>query len=426
MAELSEAKREALQALLETAPDTLVAAVAIGLGEGAAAESAAALAWSEQRGRAAARAAFEPLLSEGPRWSPPCAALQHVWRALRRHTPDLAREIEAQVENAALEAPDLRLMDEACLVAADLVTREPSAFAGLEAQPDRLATALSLAPEVRRGVPRLSDWSSGRTDGASATARLAYRDASRLSPEAGPLFLSLLQSRLAEPDRILGVISCMMGRPSDRFVARSELADFGEMALAEAQAALDAVRSFDGGGGAPAARAAAASAHELSLRLERFEAAFDLARDGPWGGRVLGLRRGLAETVEARLKSAERCVAEVLPLQRQPGTPRSLRGVPRLDAPPPAHVVERAKGLVAFVSASATALDGGYGAARSRVAAELEARLGQEVDDLVERLHAREVDETAARARLGLAADLLGGLLDARAAQAVRRRAAAA
>ena len=86
-------------------------------------------------------------------------------------------------------------------------------------------------------------------------ARLAYRDCVAIRPDAGPLFFRMLSSGMAEPWMVLRLISAVMDRPAERYIAASELAVFGEETLEAAETCLEAVRSFNPDGGVEAARA---------------------------------------------------------------------------------------------------------------------------------------------------------------------------
>lgn len=419
MAALSFTQQAQLTALIGAAPDAVVEAVATMPGP------VAALAEAELAERAAARLAFAPLLpSPSPYWAVTPATVRRLWRAVAAAEPELASAALQAAARASLEDADAELLDGLCRATAALIRREPSAFAGLQPAAETLTVALELAPVLRRALARLPDWLGRSSSEATALARLAYRDACKAGPEAGPLFVEILYAHLDEPWLILSAMSAVMGRPSDRFVAVSELGRFGERVLDDAAARVGAVQGFDAVDGSPAGAEAARQAQRATVRLEQFELAFDLARDGPWGGRVLALRRALAAAVEVRMADAAAAVGAALPVQR--AQRRGAVGTPRLDRPLEPLATARARTLVAFLAEIATAMDGGWSAARTRTVAGLTERLAQYLDDVVGRIHAHEGDETAAREHLDLAAELYGALADPRTATAARRRAAAA
>jgi hypothetical protein len=425
MAALSDAQLDGLERLVASAPDAVLEALQAS-GEAGGVGPAAAMAEGELRERRAAALVFAPLLPPASgQWNLPPADIRRLWRTLDRAHPAEARRVTSAVARAALESVGAEPLDALCLSAAAIVRREPSSFAGLAVEPARLALALELAPVLRRALTRLPDWLGRNTGEGTALARLAYRDAARGSPEAGPLFLTILQGHLPEPWLILRVIASVMGRPTDRFVAGSELSGFGETVLADAAEAVAAVQAFAAD---PVGFEGEAAVHlqRALVQLEQFELAFDMARDGPWGERVTRLRRALAGAVESACESAVAAVAKALPLKRQPTNMKTLRGAPRLDGPPDVGALQRASVLVAFLAATGTALDGGYRAARARTVERLTERLAQYLDDLVERIHARDGEAETARAHLDAAAELYGLLTDRRTADASRRRAAAA
>jgi hypothetical protein len=212
---------------------------------------------------------------------------------------------------------------------------------------------------------------------------------------------------------ILRVISGVMDRPNESYLAGSELAGFGERVLADIDRHLTAVKAFKPTAGRQAAHAAAAAVHAATVQVAEFEQSIQLTPDGVWGRRLAKLKLGLAVAVETQLKTADDTVAAALPLQTLRIGPRTIRGVPRLThAPEPEHV-ERAMTLLTFMTeVRPSAANGGFASAREKVLEEIRADDG--------------VDPERARAFLEIAAEFCGLARDEKAAQIVRRRAAAA
>ncbi len=102
--------------------------------------------------------------------------------------------------------------------------------------------------------------------------------------------------------------------------------------------------------------------------------------------------------------------------------------MPKLSADPdPAHVA-RALTLLSFLNEVRTSAQaGGFASARAKAVEILESRLDSYVEDILSGLRAGEIeDEARARAFLDIAANFCGLARDEKAAQIVRRRAAAA
>jgi hypothetical protein len=108
--------------------------------------------------------------------------------------------------------------------------------------------------------------------------------------------------------------------------------------------------------------------------------------------------------------------------------PRTLKGVPQLAHDPDPELVERAATLLSFAGElRSSAAAGGFAASRAKVLESVENRIDSYVEDVLADLHAADgVDTDRARAFLEVAAELCGLARDERAAQIVRRRAAAA
>jgi hypothetical protein len=106
---------------------------------------------------------------------------------------------------------------------------------------------------------------------------------------------------------------------------------------------------------------------------------------------------------------------------------KRMKGVPKLIQDLDPAAVTRAQAMLAFLDhARASASDGGYAALRNKVVEKLGERLSQYAEDLLEELRNEVSDlHDRARAYLELCASFLGSVRDEKAAQIVRRRAAA-
>ena len=308
--------------------------------------------------------------------------------------------------------------------AADALTAQAAALTTPD-DPPVLPLLLAICPLARSVLPRLSAYlrAGGAEDGAAI--RLAYRDAAAVHEDAPPLLLDLLGAHLEHPWQTLRLVGAVMGRPTDGFLAASELGRFGAAVLDEVDRRIHVVRAFDPAQGPAAGEQAAAAASQAVLALAELDRCVDIALAGPWAKRITAQRRTLARGVEGRLRQADAALARALPTQ---GGGLGARR-PKLDAPFDAEAGRRALALIALATGVRHAADyGGFAVARGKAVEALDRRLAAYADDLVEVLH-EAPDEGAvqeARARTTFVAEALGRLRDARAADVMRRRAAAA
>ncbi|MFX8731486.1 hypothetical protein ABTM48_19865, partial [Acinetobacter baumannii] len=90
-------------------------------------------------------------------------------------------------------------------------------------------------------------------------------------------------------------ISAAIDRPSDRYLASSELAHLGEGLLNDVDERIAAVKAFDPMSGCASAAAAAESVATAGQTVGEFEEWLSLAKDGPWGQRIANQKRALAQ-----------------------------------------------------------------------------------------------------------------------------------
>jgi hypothetical protein len=445
---LSTARLNAVRALVQSAPDALVMRLAAALSAAARGDPALApvrrLAEAEADDRRARDIVLEPLQALADAGlAPPRRALltasefSALWRLMR----DLEPEAFAEAVQAALalrrndDPPPV--FDALCRRAADALDDPSSQQAAplastaswSPAQRARMAKLARLTPILRQALPKLEVWARNLSSENVAVVRLLFKDAIAAHEDAGPLFMEALQVHLDEPHRIVRLISAVMDRPSDRYLASSELADIGERLLTDIEQRVQAIRRFDPGRGFEGGAGEAASVLVASNAIRDFEQWLALSDDGPWGSRIAAQKQGLALAAEARMREVEPAVAAALPLQQKHAPGRlAPRPAPRIEGYPDYDLVRRAEGLLAFLDATRTcAANAGFGALRAKVIEGLEKRLDPYVEDLVEQLRADDAgDHDRVRAYLDVAADVYGMIQGPQAAQIVRRRVAAA
>jgi hypothetical protein len=434
MGELSPAKAGLLRMLIDSAPDGVLRRLEHALSDDAVRDGPLGSVWMlverEAQDRAFRNLVLAPILGmfSGPMAQFPPVQLGRLWSHLKAAHPAPVEQAHVSALAYNPEDVDPATFDALCLLAAqDLQAPErPAALAGFDAE--RLLPVLSLAPIVRRCLPHLGEWLARMDQERRAAARLAYRDSVAVAPDAGPLFFQMLASRLAEPGQVLRIISAVMDRPSERYLASSELGPFGTMLLDAIDEHLAAVRGFDTGGGEAAGREAGRAVHQASTAISELEEAVQLSKDGDWGKRLAGQKRGLALSVEGRLKEIEAAVGQALPVQAIRYSARLIKAAPKLTADPDPRAVGHAMSLLAFAEEVRSNADtGGFGATRARILEAVDKHVEPYVEDALEQLRAEETEDPArVRAFLAVAADILALIKDEKAAQIVRRRLAAA
>jgi hypothetical protein len=228
---------------------------------------------------------------------------------------------------------------------------------------------------------------------------------------------------------VLRIISAVMDKPTERYLADSELAGFGEWVMGDIDAALAAIADLDPLGGAEAGRTAGKLADLVVVRVLEMETCIDLAREHGWGKRIVKQRASLASVVEGRLREAEKTVLDALPththaMRHQKGR----RTTPKLGGPPDPALATRAITLLAFTDELRSSANyGGFSATRAKVVEKLGEYLDRYVEEILDLIRADEAEDVeSATAFLNLAADFSQLVQGDKAAELIRRRAVAA
>jgi hypothetical protein len=203
---------------------------------------------------------------------------------------------------------------------------------------------------------------------------------------------------------------------------------FGDRLLADAERRLVIIKAFDLDGGVAAGLKVGGEVRMVGAIAAEFEQSLNLGKEGRWGGRLRAAKGELAKSIEGRLKKSHDIVNLALPMAPVRIGGRILRQGAKLDTPPDPAQMARARAVVTLIEqVRSAAVNGGYNSLRLKTIDGLEGRLGSHVEDLLDALH-NGLPEEIPNARLYLeeVADLVGRLRDDKAAQIVRRRAAAA
>jgi hypothetical protein len=292
---------------------------------------------------------------------------------------------------------------------------------------EAFAACLDISPVVRRTLPRLAEWITHPGEETGAAARLAYKDAVAITEDAGPRFFEMLAGQLAPPWMVLRIISAIMDKPTERYLADSELGGFPERVMADIDEALKAISKLDLDAGPEAGRVAGRLVELITQQTFELEVCIETTREHGWGQRIVGQKKALANVVEARLRDAEKLVMAALPAQSS-GFARPRKSGPKLDERPEPRAVGRAMTLLTFVHEIRLCANyGGFSAAHTKVTDKLGGAVDRYVDDVLDHVRTGDVpDVGVAHAFLLIAADAVGLVRDVQAAELVRRRAATA
>lgn len=445
MPELSAAKAVILRDLVAMAPDAVVFMLEDRLSDDISTDSALAAVRAllefeanDRRVRNAALAPVAPLFrpaAAGQLAFPP-QALRLIWRGLKSEAPAQVRDAELFCLRFNEDEEPPRCLDDLCRRAAELLAEaEQPDFAAAatictntnEEGVTALVGCLELSTIVRHATRRLSDWVRRMTSESTALVRLSYRDACALEADGGIHFFEMLAAQMHEPWQILRIISAVMDRPTESYLAASEMATFANRVFNDIDLQLTHVRAFDLAGGDAAARSVAQAVRRASQQIAEFEDSVRLT-GGPWAQRLAAQKKALALAVESRLKDVGKVVDLALPTQSLRYGARMVRAAPKLTADPDPVQIARAVTLLNFADGVRAEADGaGFGAVRTKVFEALESRMDSYVEDLLDRLRNSEGDPPERlRAYLEAAAEIVGVSRDEKSAQIVRRRAAAA
>jgi hypothetical protein len=316
---LSQAKIDLVASIFAAAPDSALHRLEGVLMQARAADPSLdpvhAVAVTELESRRIVATVFEPLLPMAQAGGQPkiqtlkVRQLAHAWRSVALADPDLTERAGRAVQAFRGDGPPPPEFDAVCLSAADL----------LDDDDDELARLLRLCPVLRAIQPRLAAWTRNLTGEHIASVRLAFKDALAADENAGAALWEAIFAMLDQPWQVIRLISAAIDRPSDRYLASSELAGIGERLLSDVDARIASLKRFDPLQGEAGAAAEAASVLIAVHEIAEFEEWLVLNKEGPWGKRIGDQKRNLAVCMESRLRETEPAVAAALPTQPMRG-----------------------------------------------------------------------------------------------------------
>lgn len=438
MTGLSVASQAALKAMIQSAPDDALTRLSTALRTtpGQRVDWIRRLIRAEQSVRRMRTAAFRPLIPmfrarlDGVRsLTFPAPILGGLWRQVcARQAVLVDRARDMAVAGGEIDAG---LLDQFCVAAAALLRDEPaSVWEFLKPEVAReLAACFDLAPLARAALPMLDRWTGPPDPDSEASLRLMMRDAERIGEDAVFRMVEILLANIAEAPLILRVIGRIAHTDGEeRFLAESELADFGERLFERLQAAAEALDEFHPARAAPGdAEAVAARLTAAAEILRQMELSLALTPDGDWGGRAQMLKMRMGRGLENVMVLAPRLVEKALPMERVRIVGAMSRMAPVMDAAAAGPLVDQARAALTLVHgapSAATVL--GCGGPRGQVCETLQKRLMPYGDELIEALNAGDGPDEAKMVSLTeLCAEFLVMSDAAPAAKALLRRLAA-
>jgi hypothetical protein len=448
MTALPERKVAMLRTMVEAAPDAVVGELRtalLGQAEESALGSVRQMVEAETADRSLRNAVLAPVVAmcQGDGRDPtimsfPNGVLPLIWRGLKATSGKEVTKAERSFLDYDPDGHGGAPFDQLTTIASralrirdnrDFLEAAELCDAARPGGGEQLAACLELAPVVRRLLPRLSGWLTRFTEDATAAAlRLAYKDATTISDDAGPRFFAMLAAQLDPPWQVLRFISAVMDKPSERFLIESEAAMFGERVMNELDATVRAVAQVKAIEDEVGARAAAALFDRYARLADEIEGCLTLKRDAGWGRRITVQKEELGQFVKARFREAERLTSAALP-NHDHKRAYNHKDEPKLDGPPDAKAVARARALLVFVSATReSAGPAGFTALRHKTIDKLTAFIDHYFGEVCVILRMGVKDDSLAEAFLNVAIDFselvsgpeITGLLRRRAAAALR------
>jgi hypothetical protein len=441
---LSEQKIEIVRTLVEGSPDRIVGALQGAL-SGAAGDAALdevrRVVNAEAQDRRLRNLALQPVAAlfagdgrSAAQLTFPIRALALIWRGLKAEARAQVDEVAAAYDDYASEETPTEALNALARIAAEGLrsgaARDFVAAAALcdAARPGGaalLAACLDLSAIVRGATHKLGDWITRTSEANTAAARLAYKDAVDVAEDAGCRFFEMLAGQLAQPWMIMRIISAVMDKPTEKYLAESELASFAQRLLDDIDRNLTIVSRLNVDGGPAAGIAAARAVETITLQISEMEETIALVREGPWGARIAKQKQTLAAAVEDRLRAADKAAHAALPTQPAKIL-KLLKQVPRLADPPDSMATLRATTLLTFAyETRSSASYGGFASARAKLVEKLGEMTDHYVEEVLDRLRTGEVEDPAiARQFLAVAADLRAVIGDDKGAELIRRRSA--
>ena len=364
----------------------------------------------------------------------PSWIIDRIWAALERFEPELYKQSRYALRGLRSEDPTPVVFFRLVTASAVLIRQSPEEV--LPAKPsqddrDRLAefaNYLDLHRIARHALSKLPSF-MGRIDAEKAAAlRLMFGDACAINAEGGYRLLEIFFANLEDGSQIIKFVATVSDRPNDRFLAQSELAEFGTRILDHIEDNLRDLKVFMGNRHRQCADLGLASERvgQSLTQLQSFEHFIELAREGPWGKRIGDAHKQIAELVEAQLRGAERVIDDSLPMKSERVYGRVKKETPLLNKPPSPEVVTRALQTLRFIKqVRNTATAGGFASLHARTVQAIESMLDSYFEELLAIANGEDpFDAAVLMGFFEMVTDMMGALCGDEKAHTARRRVA--
>ncbi|MFT4074246.1 MAG: hypothetical protein QM647_01860 [Asticcacaulis sp.] len=447
MSEIAEKRKILLRGLVRSLPQASLRSLEMALGLTSEPKMVAVrdLISSEMEFRHTCRAVFAPFMplfeprTDGlvgvsfPNW-----IINTLWSALESREPELQEEARHALRSLRTEDPTpvvfFRLVTAGahiCRTAPDLLLRKDAT----DEERDEVVEFghyLDLHRLARQVLGRLGDF-MGRIDADKAAAlRVMFKDASDLDTESGTRFMEIIFANLEDGAQIVKFVATVSDRPSDRFLAESEMADFGDRILDRIESDLAELKAFMGGknttGGKASEDPGAAGGRIASClgQLQAFGQYIELSRGGPWGKRVTEAQQVVAGLVEQQIKGAEKALDKALPTRTERVYGRMKKDVPDFAHVPNETQMAQAHGALAFMrEVRHIANAGGFASLHAKTTEACEASLDAYFTELLSIANGEDpFDREQLLGGFERVTDLMEALCGEEKAQVARRRVA--
>lgn len=438
---LTESQGKIVRSIVQTVPDSglgqLTAVLSAQMGEHTMAD-VRDIVMVEMKDRKVRAIVFSPILSLCTKNQPgksqsrfPFALPTLLWNALTDRAPKLMAQ--ARDMAARWESEDLLpyIFNQACDEAIDGLQDNDPVFALVieclnKTSPSAvrdLIGFLRMAPLLRDVLLELPLWVSRMNPDDALSVRLAYRDAANLASDGPARLFEVIYTNLDAPWAILRIISAALDRPTDQFVANTDLGLFGELLLEQVETLVETIDEVSLDEGLSAGNAIATAAKNIIFITTGFEDNLVLGKNGPWGRRIARSKRDLTNSCEALLNQVEALLPRALPIASAAKNARALNRTPNIGVVPEPTAEARLEAILVFMAAvRSIASVSGIGVLRTRVLTETQEFLEYYAKGAVALLTDFNVPTEAARARILATAKYVALVHDEATAEQLRRR----
>lgn len=360
--------------------------------------------------------------------------VNNLWNELEKREPDLQAQAGFVLRSLRSDDPTPVVFFRLVNAAAEICRDTPDVIlprgGGDEARAEiaEFANYLDLHRLARQVLAKLYDF-MGRIDAEKAAAlRLLFKDACEFDPESGYRFLEIIFANLEDGAHIIKFMATVSDRPKDRFLAASELADFGTRILDQIEEQLAELKVFMGGKNQACddLETAGDRVTQCLGQLQFFGQYIELARDGPWGKRVHQANRTIADLVEQQLKSAEKKLEKILARRRERVYGRVQTEVPDITAYPADEALNNVRQTHKFIrKVRNIAMAGGFASLHTKTVLALETMLDAYFTELLTLANDKEpYDQEQLLAMFEMVTGLMESLCGEEKASVARRRVA--